>query len=207
MEIEFFHDVLCAWCYALSPRLRRLIEEFPEIKVIHRSFPLAPEPNDIVQMFGSKEKGKRDILQHWKAANMNDDEHRINAELMEQRDFDYPYSTPALLACKAAELQGGQAMHWDYFDKAQEAHLTLCRNIADFDVLTDIARELDLDVEKFSADLRSEQVKYLLRLDIDRALELGVEATPTLVANGNLLTGAVPYDNLKRWYLKVRQEN
>ena len=205
MEIEFFHDVLCAWCYALSPRLRRLTEEFPDIKVIHRGFPLAPEPNDIVQMFGSKEKGKRDILQHWKAANMNDDEHRINAELMEQRDFDYPYSTPALLACKAAELQGGQAMHWNYFDKVQEAHLTLCRNIADFDVLTDIARELSLDVEKFSADLRGEQVKYLLRLDIDRALELGVEATPTLVANDGMLTGAVPYDSLKRWYLKVRQ--
>ena len=205
MEIEFFHDVLCAWCYALSPRLRRLTEEFPDIKVIHRGFPLAPEPNDIIQMFGSKEKGKRDILQHWKAANMNDDEHRINAELMEQRDFDYPYSTPALLACKAAELQGGQAMHWDYFDKVQEAHLTLCRNIADFDVLTDIARELSLDVEKFSADLRGEQVKYLLRIDIDRALELGVEATPTLVANDGMLTGAVPYDSLKRWYVKVRQ--
>jgi len=205
MEIEFFHDVLCAWCYALSPRLRRLTEEFPDIKVIHRGFPLAPEPNDIVQMFGSKEKGKKDILQHWKAANMNDDEHRINAELMEQRDFDYPYSTPALLACKAAELQGGQAMHWDYFDKVQEAHLTLCRNIADFDVLTDIARELSLDVEKFRADLRGEQVKYLLRLDIDRALELGVEATPTLVANDGMLTGAVPYDSLKRWYVKVRQ--
>jgi len=205
MEIEFFHDVLCAWCYALSPRLRRLTEEFPDIKVIHRSFPLAPEPNDIVQMFGSKEKGKKDILQHWKAANMNDDEHRINAELMEQRDFDYPYSTPALLACKAAELQGGQAMHWDYFDKAQEAHLTLCRNIADVDVLTDIARELSLDVEKFRADLRGEQVRYLLRLDIDRALALGVEATPTLVANDGMLTGAVPYDSLKRWYVKVRQ--
>ncbi len=205
MEIEFFHDVLCAWCYALSPRLRRLTEEFPDIKVIHRGFPLAPEPNDIIQMFGSKEKGKRDILQHWKAANMNDDEHRINAELMEQRDFDYPYSTPALLACKAAELQGGQEMHWDYFDKVQEAHLTLCRNIADFDVLTDIARELSLDVEKFSADLRGEQVKYLLRIDIDRALELGVEATPTLVANDGMLTGAVPYDSLKRWYVKVRQ--
>jgi len=173
MEIEFFHDVLCAWFDALSPLLGRLTEEFPDIKVRHRGFPLAPEPNDIVQMFGSKEKGKRDILQHWKAANMNDDEHRINAELMEQRDFDYPYSTPALLACKAAELQGGQAMHWNYFDKVQEAHLTLCRNIADFDVLTDIARELSLDVEKFSADLRGEQVKYLLRLDIDRALELG----------------------------------
>jgi len=205
MEIEFFHHVLCAWCYALSPRLRCLTEEFPDIKVIHRGFHLAPEPNEIVQMFGSKEQGKRYILQHWKDANMNDDEHRINAELMEQRDFDYPYSTPALLACKAAELQGGQAMHWDYFDKVQEAHLTLCRNIADFDVLTDIARELSLDVEKFRADLRGEQVKYLLRLDIDRALELGGEATPTLVANDGMLTGAVPYDSLKRWYVKVRQ--
>jgi len=62
-----------------------------------------------------------------------------------------------------------------------------------------------LDVEKFSADLRGEQVKYLLRIDIDRALELGVEATPTLVANDGMLTGAVPYDSLKRWYVKVRQ--
>jgi len=74
-------------------------------------------------------------------------------------------------------------MHWNYFDKVQEAHLTLCRNIADFDVLTDIARELSLDVEKFSADLRGD-----------------VEATPTLVANDGMLTGAVPYDSLKRWY-------
>jgi len=32
MEIEFFHDVLCAWCYALSPRLSLLTEEFPDIK-------------------------------------------------------------------------------------------------------------------------------------------------------------------------------
>jgi len=206
MEIEFFHDVLCAWCYALSPRLRRLTEEFPDIQVIHRSFPLAPQPEDIAHMFGSKEKGKKNILKHWKAANMNDDEHRINAELMEQRDFDYPYSTPALLACKAAEMQGAQEMHWNYFDKAQEAHLTLCRNVADFDVLVDIARELGLDVDRFKMDLYSQEAQLALHRDIDRALELGVEATPTLVANGRILTGAVPYESLKRWYLKVRQQ-
>ncbi len=205
MEIEFFHDVLCAWCYALSPRLRRLTEEFPDIQVIHRSFPLAPQPEDIAHMFGSKEKGKKDILTHWEAANMNDDEHRINADLMKQRDFDYPYSTPGLLACKAAELQGGQEMHWAYFDKAQEAHLTLCRNVADFDVLVDIAREIGLDVDRFKADLFSEEVKLALHRDMDRALELGVEATPTLVANGRMLTGAVPYESLKRWYLLTRK--
>jgi len=89
------------------PTIRRLTEEFPDIQVIHRSFPLAPQPEDIAHMFGSKEKGKKDILTHWEAANMNDDEHRINADLMKQRDFDYPYSTPGLFG-----MQSSRAARW-----------------------------------------------------------------------------------------------
>lgn len=203
MVIEFFHDVLCAWCYALSPRVRHLTEEFPEIEIVHRSFALAPEPMDIANIFGSKERGKEEILRHWQAANMNDDEHRINVELMRSRDFDYPYSTPGLLACKAAELQGGSQMHWDYFDRVQKAHFVECRNIADREVLIDVAREVGLDVEKFKADIDSEQVRQMLRTDLERAVELNVDAVPTLFANGHILQGAVPYERLRNWYLAV----
>jgi len=52
-------------------------------------------------------------------------------------------------------------MHWAYFDKAQEAHLTLCRNVADFDVLVDIAREIGLDVDRFKADLSAKKLSLL----------------------------------------------
>ncbi|HCM30231.1 MAG TPA: dithiol-disulfide isomerase, partial [Bacteroidales bacterium] len=56
MQIDFFHDVLCAWCYVLSPRVKKLIEKYPnEIILIHRAFALAPSERSLEYMFGSKE--------------------------------------------------------------------------------------------------------------------------------------------------------
>ena len=48
IQIEFFHDVLCAWCYAISPRVRRIAKEYPA-EIIHRCFALAPAPESIVE--------------------------------------------------------------------------------------------------------------------------------------------------------------
>jgi len=110
-------------------------------------------------MFGSKEQGKQEILNHWRAANQNDDEHRINADVMETRTFDYPFSMPGLMACKAAEMQGGPDKHWDYFDRIQKAHLTECRNIVDPEVLIECARDIGLDVDRFREDYQSERAK------------------------------------------------
>ena len=203
--VEFFHDVLCAWCYALSPRVRRLVSEDPEVEVVHRCFALAPTPDAIVAIFGSKERGKREILNHWRAANANDDHHRINAELMASRPFDYPYSMPGLLACKAAEVQGGQAAHWAMFDRVQQAHLTQCLNIADFEVLRRCAEEVGLDVARWEQDYHSPRVRQLVWADLDRARALGVTAVPTLVAAGRFaLVGAQSYERLKAWVGRVR---
>lgn len=200
IALEFFHDVLCAWCYAFSPRVRQLVAEHPEVRVVHRAFALAPTPQAIVAIFGSKERGKREILQHWRAANANDDQHRINADLMASRGFDYPYSLPGLLACKAAEVQGGHAAHWDLFDRVQRAHLTECLNIADFEVLRACAAEVGLDVERWERDFRSPEVAEAVERDLARARIYGISGVPTLVADGRyVLVGAQPYQRLEQW--------
>lgn len=68
ITIEFFHDVLCAWCYALSPRIEKLTEEYHgRVELIHRSFDLAPKPEGIENIFVSREEGKNQILEHWLA--------------------------------------------------------------------------------------------------------------------------------------------
>ena len=95
----------------MSPRVRRLVREEPDIQVEHRCFALAPTPDGIAALFGSAERGKQEILSHWRAADRNDDEHRIDAELMASRPFPYPWSLPGLQACKAAEIQAGQEGH------------------------------------------------------------------------------------------------
>lgn len=196
MEIEFFHDVLCAWAYAFSPRMRRLVIEYPQIEVIHRAFALAPERDSISHMFGAD--GKREILKHWRAANENDDEHRIRADLMEKRDFPYPYSMPGLMACKSAEMIGGQKAHWDYFDRVQRAHLTEARNIADDSVLVECAGDAGLDVELFEKDFKSERARKAVLSDMERAYELGVDASPTIVVDGeHLMSGAQRYEVLR----------
>ena len=198
MQVEFFHDVLCAWCFALSPRMRRLVAEFPEIEVIHRSFALASDADRLVEMFGSKEAAKREILNHWRNANENDDEHRIHTEDMALRTFDYPYSMPGLRACKSAELQGGQLAHWNMFDRIQKAHLVETQNIADFNVLLQCADEVGLDTERFKNDFESDATLDAIYQDSYTAKELGVNAVPSLLINGRkLLSGAHKYETLK----------
>jgi predicted DsbA family dithiol-disulfide isomerase len=203
IKIEFFHDVLCAWCYAISPRVRKLSREYP-LKVIHRCFALAPDPEAISKIFGSKEAGKREILNHWRAANENDDEHRIRADLMEKRDFDYPYSIPGLLACKAAEVIGGQSAHWDMFDRVQKAHLTECKNIADFEVLLECAKDVGLDIETWQRAYYDKGTLNLVYSDLNKAMEYGINGVPTLVANEKYgIVGAYKYEILKKWIENV----
>jgi len=184
----------------MSPRVRRLVRERPELRVVHRCFALAPTPASIASLFGSAERGKQEILGHWRAASQNDDEHRINAELMASRPFDYPYSLPGLLACKAAEALGGQAAHWDMFDRVQRAHLTECLNITDMTTLQACARDVGLDVPAWERAHRSPEVRRAVEDDLARAHRLGVTAVPTLVRAGvPPLVGARGLADLRAW--------
>lgn len=171
----------------------------------HRCFALAPTPEAIVAIFGSRAEGKREILQHWRAANANDDDHRINADLMAARPFDYPYSMPGLRACKAAERQGGQEAHWAMFDRVQRAHLTECVNIADPEVLRACAADVGLDVARWEQDFESPEVAEEVERDLARARVYGITGVPTLVAEGRyVLVGAQPYDRLQEWAQAVK---
>jgi predicted DsbA family dithiol-disulfide isomerase len=180
------------------------VDEFPQVKVIHRCFALAPTPNRIEQMFGSKEAGRAEILNHWRAANENDDEHRICAEDMACKTFDYPYSMPGLLACKAAEFQDGQKAHWDMFDRIQKAHLTETLNIADTEVLINCAKDVGLDIEHFKSDFHSGKTLQAVEEDNLRARVAGIYAVPTILINEErILSGAQKYRTLKDYVIRL----
>lgn len=208
ITIEFFHDVLCAWCYVLSPRVKKLIQKYPdEIILIDRAFALAPSEKSLEYMFGSKELAKQEILEHWRAANENDTEHRINADLMATRDFDYPHSMPGLLACKAAEMQGGNEKFGEMMDRLQKAHLTECLNINDDEVLKQCAKDIGLNAEQWYKDYKSEKTRELVLSDLALARKYNVNSVPTLVANGReKFIGAQPYESLEAWFLSLKNK-
>jgi len=197
MLLEFFHDPLCAWCYAMSPRVRRLAAEFPQLEVVQRGFALAPDPTAIEKIFGDKAKGRLEILDHWRAANENDDEQRMNPELMAEQTFDYPWSMPPLLGCEAARQQGGDAAYWDYFDEIQKLHLTECRNIVDAEVLVECANRIGLDGELLMVTMADPATQTLVEQDMARAHAFGLRGVPALVLDGQLVAqGALPWAEL-----------
>ncbi len=197
MLLEFYHDPLCAWCYVLSPRVRRLAEEFEVLQVVQRGFALAPNADAISQIFGDKVTGKKEILNHWQAANEQDDRQRMRPQLMADRDFDYPWSMPALLACEAARELGGNAGYWDYFDRVQYLHLTACRNIADQQDLAECATEIGLDPVELLRLARADHTLAAVQQDMARARAFGLRGVPALVLEGQLVAqGAIGWQQL-----------
>lgn len=170
-----------------------------QVQVEHRCFALAPTQERIRQMFGSPEAGKAEILSHWQATKGYPDSEDVNVELMRSRSFPYPHSMPGLLACKAAEFQGGQKAYWDMFDRIQRAHAVEARNIADPQVLHDCAAEVGLDLERWTQDFNSIEVRRTVEHDLTEAQTQGIHAVPTLVLNDKwAIPGAAPEEMLRR---------
>ena len=158
----------------------------------------------MVRLFGSAEAGKASILRHWEKANQHDPKRRFRPEVMAGRSFPYPYSTPGLLACKAAEWQGGQAAHWDYFDRLQYAHFTECRNIAEWDTLLWCANEVGLDLQRFQKDVAGKKIREVVFEELQLALEGGIHVVPTLCVEGHPpLRGAVTLPEIVQWLVQA----
>ncbi len=181
LTLEFYHDVVCGWCFNLSPRLRRLAEEF-DLAVRHHSFVLQENPGQMVAVFGSMAQAKTTILGHWVACRAaSDTPEAFNTEGMRAARFDYPHGLPAALACKAAERLAGQAGHWRMFDALQRAHISQARNVADPAVLKDVAWEAGFDAPEFARLMARDATRTAVEVDRKRARGYQVVSVPTVI--------------------------
>jgi predicted DsbA family dithiol-disulfide isomerase len=180
--IDFFHDTVCGWCYVMSPRLRKVAEEIG-VQVRHRTYILQDSREQMVQVFGSMARAKREILTHWEACAKQDDSQSIDIEGMRQQGFEYPNGLLAAIACQAAHILAGNLGHGDYFDAVQRAHLTQSRNIGDPAVLQDIAVAQGFDSEAFRAAFKSEAAYQRVMTDREEAQKLGIRSVPTLIVS------------------------
>ena len=181
LTLDFFHDVVCGWCFNLSPRLRSLTQVF-DLDVRHHTVVLQDSPARVAAVFGSAAAAKATILGHWAAcAAASDDPARFAIDRMRAAPFDYPHGLPAALACQVAQQLGGHDGHWRLFDALQSAHLGEARNIADAAVLVDVAASAGFDADRFREGLTDARTHRAV--DDDRALaqRLQVRAVPAVL--------------------------
>ena len=68
--------------------------------------------------------------------------------------------------------------------------------------ITELSDKIGLDKEKFLKDLESKETNAKFAQEIDEAEELDIDATPTMIINGEKIVGVKPYSNLKEILIK-----
>lgn len=207
IKIEFFHDVICSFCFPMSARMRRIAKNYNNIEINHRSFALGWEAEDFIRSFGSREAVKPEVLGHWAHANKNDDEHRFNIEGMRQTDFNFPISKPGLKAAKAAGLIGGDNMYWDVFDRIQNKLFVENKNIEDIAVLEEAVKETSISFADWKAQYENDETEKAVLADLQLAQAHGVNSAPTLVINQKYaIAGAQSQDKIEKLLARISKD-
>ncbi|WAW15539.1 DsbA family oxidoreductase [Peptostreptococcus equinus] len=191
MKIEFFHDVICSYCFPMSARMRKIAERYENIEIIHRSFALAWKDEDYIRQFGSREAVKDKVVSHWHLANENDDEHRMNIEQMKDADFNFPLSRSALIACESARKVGGEIAYWNAFDSIQNKLFVESKNIESDKVLEEAIINAGIDKDKWIKFYKSPSTERDVLKDMELSDKYNINVVPTLIINGDvILAGA-----------------
>ena len=112
-------------------------------------------------------------------------------------------SRPALVGAKYAEDQGvGPAYHQSIFD----AYWKDGRNIAEEDVLQEIATSVGLNGEEFLTALQGETHRSAMQADVEQAHAYGLTGVPALIfENKYLAMGAQPLEVLASFVEKIER--
>ncbi|MFB9312361.1 DsbA family oxidoreductase [Nocardioides plantarum] len=196
MRIEIWSDVVCPWCYIGKRRLEEALAGFEhrdEVEIEWRSFQLDPsaptEPTEnvsamLARKYGGAERVAQmqgqmlqvaaeaglDFSKHAESLHLNTvDAHRLLHSVGERR----------------AELK--EALLHAYFVEA--------RNLADHDVLVDVATSIGLDADEARAVLSSDAHAEAVAADAAQAQAYGATGVPFFVFDAKYgVSGAQPVE-------------
>jgi protein-disulfide isomerase len=106
---------------------------------------------------------------------------------------------PAAKASWAAQQQG---KFWEYHD----ALFTQQQRLGE-PLYLEIAKNLNLDVDRFNKDRQSPEAEAAVNKDVERAKSLGIPGTPFLTLNGETFAGEITLAELEQGLERVVQTN
>jgi len=103
----------------------------------------------------------------------------------------------ATLAAEAAECANDQGRYWEYHYKLYAEQQGENEGAFRPERLKQFAAELELNQQEFDACLDSHRHIDLIERERQEAASLGARGTPTLVINGTMVPGYLPFDRFQ----------
>ncbi|NGY65936.1 DsbA family oxidoreductase [Lentzea sp. NEAU-D13] len=191
MQVEFWADVICPWCYIGKARFEQALAGFEhraEITVVHRAFELDPgratvEPVQemLAAKFGPRAGEMEDsVAQLARDAGL---EYRLDREVGNTFDVH-----------RLLHLAGERGLQQEVLNAVLHANFAEARSLFTVESLSEIAAEAGLDPADVKAVL-DDPAAYAdeVRADEKRARDLGVTGVPFVVLDNRLaVAGAQP---------------
>ena len=109
------------------------------------------------------------------------------------KNLPLPIHLEAMAAAKAAWAVNQQGNFWQYHDALFSQQDKLGEQL-----YLDIARNLNLDLERFNRDRNSKAASAAIEKDIEMAERSGIQGTPFFAMNGKTFTGAISLSELEK---------
>lgn len=104
----------------------------------------------------------------------------------------HPEAQKSAEASECAAKLGGNDAFWKMHDELFANQATLSRSL-----YTELAKKLGLNTANFDKCLDGGEMATRVNTDLNEGTTAGVEGTPATFVNGMLVSGAVPYSELK----------
>lgn len=101
-------------------------------------------------------------------------------------------------AASAAMCAGLQGKFWEMHDALFSEQLSWASEATPGPLFERMASKAGIDASAMSACMASKQVQPLIQADYDRAVQGGINSTPTFLVGGVTLSGAHPIENFRR---------
>jgi predicted DsbA family dithiol-disulfide isomerase len=203
MRIEVWSDVVCPWCYIGKRRLETALAEFPhDVEVVWRSFQLDPgapavPTETVAESLGRKYGGGPEA-----GARMIDNVEAVAAEeglVYRLHQAQRANTVDAHRLLHLALEDGGPALQGALKEGLLAAYFTDARNVADHDVLREVAVGAGLDASRVSSVLAGDDYREAVYTDIAQAQAYGAGGVPFFVIEQKYgVSGAQPAETLRQ---------
>lgn len=195
MKVEIYSDIACPWCYIGKRRFERALATYAgagEMDVAFRPYqldPSAPEAPTPVRTYLERRFGHApDAMIERVTENARDE----GIEM----DWDRAIAVNTITAhrlLRLAEHEYGAAVQRGLVERLFDAHFSRGGNVADHELLTDLAVAAGMSADRTRSYLDSGEGLAETHADLDQARRIGVQAVPTFVIDGKYaVQGAQP---------------
>jgi predicted DsbA family dithiol-disulfide isomerase len=210
MKVDIWSDVRCPFCYIGKRKFEMALDQFEhkdKVEIEWHSFELDPNAETLLDMSPYDYLAER----YGKSREWAIGTHRQVAQTAVEVGLTFNFDDAIMANSFDAHRLIQMAKVNGLSDKVEEnlfkAHFTEGKNIADHQVLIDIAKQSGLDALKTEVMLRSNDFTDEVRYDEKTAQNIGISGVPFFVINHKLgISGAQSPDTFLSALIKAEEE-